>query len=77
MERTAEQVRICNTCYLVLADHSDSRSKQILEMSHNWLRQKVYLLNDEILQRLFLENIVAHRILLRSWIEVQSPDPLF
>lgn len=66
-EGTREPIRIYLSCYRVLRASQDSRADAMLEKAHALLQQRADRMEDQELRHSFLENVVAHRELLREW----------
>ncbi len=69
LDLAVEPARLCLTSYIILKSLRDSRAIDILNFAHDWLLQKAGQLESPSRERLFLENISAHRILLQIWLE--------
>jgi predicted ATPase/DNA-binding SARP family transcriptional activator len=54
------------TCYRVLEANHDPRAQEILTTAHNLLQERAVRITDEELRRSFLENVAAHREIVRA-----------
>ncbi|MFQ5595610.1 MAG: tetratricopeptide repeat protein [Anaerolineae bacterium] len=62
-----EPLRVYLTCYRALNANQDPRAAQILTTAHNLLQEQAAKITDEDMRRSFLENVPAHREILREW----------
>jgi hypothetical protein len=69
LEGTDEPFRVYLTCYQVLKANQDPRAQEILTTAHNLLQEHAGNTTDEEMRRSFLENVPAHRELVREWAE--------
>jgi tetratricopeptide (TPR) repeat protein len=60
------------TCYRVLHANQDARAQVLLTTAHSLLQDLAAKIDDEALRRSFLENVAAHREIVR---EFGSPSP--
>ena len=67
VEGTDEPLRIYLTIYLVQQATQDSRAVETLETAHHLLQTQAARIDDEDLRRSFLENVPAHREIVRLW----------
>jgi tetratricopeptide (TPR) repeat protein len=64
---TDEPLRIYLTCYLALRANDDPRAGDVLETAHRLLQERAAKIEDEALRRSYLENVRAHRELVREF----------
>jgi predicted ATPase/Tfp pilus assembly protein PilF len=64
---TDEPLRVCLTCYRVLCANQDLRAQDILDTAYNLLQGRAAKIDDEIKRRSFLENVAAHREIVKEW----------
>lgn len=69
LEEVVEPVRAMLTCYTALSSTHDYRAKEMLLKAYTWLIMKAEQLQDAGMQRSYLENIAAHRIVLQIWMD--------
>jgi adenylate cyclase len=62
-----EPLRIYLTCYRVLKANGDPRAEDVLDEAHNLLQERAAKIDGESLRRSYLENVAAHRELVREW----------
>lgn len=62
-----EPFRIYLTCYRVLQANHDPRAGEVLATAHRLLQERAAEIVDERLQRLYLENVPAHRDIVRAF----------
>lgn len=62
-----EPFRVWLTCYQVLKANQDLRAGNILERAYRLLNSRAGQIQDEALQRSFLENVDAHQGLVGAW----------
>ncbi len=55
------------TCYRGLNANNDSRAKDVLSTAYYFLQKQAAQISDEELRRSFLENVAAHREIVREW----------
>ena len=67
VEGTDEPFRVYLTCYRVLKANQDPRAQEILTTAYNLLQEHAGNTTDEEMRRSFLENVPAHRELVREW----------
>jgi hypothetical protein len=58
--------RVYLICYRVLQANHDARARSILQVAHELLQARAATIGDERLRRSFLENVPAHRDLMRE-----------
>jgi tetratricopeptide (TPR) repeat protein len=63
---TDEPLRVYLTCYEVLRAAQDARAPALLRAACTLLRERAALIEDARLRQSFLENVAAHRALLRA-----------
>jgi tetratricopeptide (TPR) repeat protein len=68
-----EPFRVYLTCYRVLRANHDPRAPDILHTAHRLLQERAAKISDEELRRSFLENVTAHREIMREF-EKQSEE---
>jgi len=64
---TEEVCRIYLTCYHVLRANQDPRAKAFLDTTHCLLQERAAKISDEEMRRSFLENVTAHREIIKAW----------
>jgi len=69
LDLTFEPFRIYLTCYRVLEATDDPRARDILEEAHSLLQERAAKISDETERRSFLENVAAHREIVRAYEE--------
>jgi len=67
--RVIEPLRVYLTCYWVLEAAGDPRADHILEEAHSLLQDRAARISDEEERRSFLENVAAHREIVREYAE--------
>ncbi|MCP4536395.1 MAG: tetratricopeptide repeat protein [Chloroflexi bacterium] len=67
MQGVWEPGQIYLICYRVLHASQDPRADGILQTAHDMLQERVAKINDEELRRSFLENVAAHREIVREF----------
>ena len=67
LEGTDEPFRVYLTCYRVLKANQDPRAQEILTTAYNLLQEHAGNTTDGEMRRSFLENVPAHRELVREW----------
>ena len=65
LEGTEEPVRVYLACYRCLSTAQDSRARVVLENCYRFLQERAAKIQDETARGMFLENIPAHRELMR------------
>jgi tetratricopeptide (TPR) repeat protein len=55
------------TCYCVLKAGQDPRAQEVLATAHDRLQERAARITDEEMRHSFLENVVAHREIVRAW----------
>jgi tetratricopeptide (TPR) repeat protein len=68
LDGTDEPFRVCLTCYRVLRANGDIRARDILNNAHRLLQERAAKISDEKLRRSFLENVTAHREIVREFV---------
>lgn len=66
---TESPFRIHLTCYRVLCANQDTRAQAILNTAYRLLQERASKITDEEKQRSFLENVAAHRDIVKAWEE--------
>jgi predicted ATPase len=64
-----EPFRVYLTCYRVLKANQDPRAREILNTAYHLLQERAAKVSDEEMRRSFLENVTAHREIVRDWQE--------
>jgi predicted ATPase/DNA-binding SARP family transcriptional activator len=64
---TDNPIEIYLTCYHVLCANQDPRASDILRTAHDLLQKQAADIDDEVLRRSFLENVAAHRAIVRDY----------
>lgn len=67
LDGTDEPFRIYLTCYRVLRANKDPRAHEILATAHSLHQERAAKIADEELRRSLLENVAAHREIIRVW----------
>jgi tetratricopeptide (TPR) repeat protein len=67
VDGTDEPLRIYLTCYRVLRANDDPRAQGVLESAHQLLQARAAKIADEELRRSYLENVRAHRELVKEF----------
>jgi hypothetical protein len=62
-----EPFRAHLTCYHVLGAGDDPRARGILEQAHRLLQERAAKISDAEERRSFLENVAAHREIVKEW----------
>ncbi len=70
LDGTEEPFRIYLSCYRVLWANQDPRAEDILNTAHCLLQEWVAKIGDEEMRRSFLENVAAHREIVREFAKV-------
>jgi tetratricopeptide (TPR) repeat protein len=71
LDGTEEPFRVYLTCYRVLHANQDPRAQEILNTAHGLLQEQAVRISDEELRRSFLENVAAHREIVREFARSQ------
>jgi adenylate cyclase len=71
LDGTAEPFRVYLTCYRVLRANQDPRAEVLLATAHNLLQGQAAKIEDEGMRRSFLENVAAHREIVREFAKSQ------
>jgi tetratricopeptide (TPR) repeat protein len=71
IDGTDEPLRIYLTCFRVLQANVDPRADEVLEIAFQLLQERAAKITDEDLRHSYLENVAAHRELVREWQAVQ------
>jgi adenylate cyclase len=71
LDGTAEPFRVYLTCYHVLHANQDPRAQVLLTTAHSLLQDKAAKIEDKVMQRSFLENVAAHREIVREFAKSQ------
>jgi tetratricopeptide (TPR) repeat protein len=66
---TDEPLRVYLTCYRTLAASHDPRAAGLLETGHRLLQERAAKIADDETRRSYLENVAAHRELVREFAE--------
>jgi predicted ATPase/class 3 adenylate cyclase len=67
LDGTDEPFRVHMTCYEVLHASHDPRAEMLLRTIHALLRERAAKISDPELRRSFLENVAAHRAIIRAY----------
>jgi DNA-binding SARP family transcriptional activator/Tfp pilus assembly protein PilF len=67
LDGTEEPFRVYLTCYQVFKAEADPRASDILGMAYHLLQARAAQIGDEALRGSFLENVPAHRELMKEW----------
>ena len=67
MHGSKEPFRIYLTCYQVLQAVDDPRAEEILETAYEMLQERAAKIEDESLQRSFLENVPINREIIAEY----------
>jgi tetratricopeptide (TPR) repeat protein len=67
-----EPFRAYLTCYLVLQAGHDSRAEDVLATAYRLLQERAAEIVDERLQRFYLENVPAHREIVRAFTQARQ-----
>jgi tetratricopeptide (TPR) repeat protein len=73
LDGTDEPFRVYLACYRVLRANQDPRAQVLLTTAHSLLQDQAVTIEDEALRRLFLENVAAHREIVREFVS-RSPS---
>jgi adenylate cyclase len=71
LDGTEEPFRVYLTCYHVLHANQDPRAQVLLTTAHSLLQDQAAKIEDEALRRSFLENVPAHREIVREFARSQ------
>jgi adenylate cyclase len=66
---TLEPMRIYLTCYRVLREAQDQRTRQVLELAHQELQERSEKIEDLELRELYLENIEVNQEIMREFVK--------
>ena len=77
LDGTLSPFQIYLTCYRVLEAAQDARAQGILDTAHDLLAARAARINDEKMRRSFLENVAAHRELVRAFEREKASAPRF
>ncbi len=72
LDGTTEPLRVYLTCYRVLRANEDPRAEEILGNAYHLLQERASRIEDQKLRRSYLENVAAHREIVREWANQQS-----
>jgi predicted ATPase/class 3 adenylate cyclase len=72
LDTADEPLRVYYTCYLILEQSGDPRSKEMLQVAYNSLQEQAAQIPAESVRREFLENIEQHRQILLAWEKEQA-----
>ncbi len=64
---SSEPFLVYQSCYQVLDANQDPRAWDILSSAHRWLQEQAAKITDEELYYSFLENVAAHREIMREF----------
>jgi hypothetical protein len=53
----------------VLRAHEDPRAREVLDQGYRLLQERAAKIDDPRLRRSYLENVAAHREIVRAWSE--------
>lgn len=67
-----EPMPVFLTCYHVLSATQDKRATDILQHAHQLLLERAAKISDQRLRQTYLENVSAHREIVRLWEEASS-----
>jgi len=67
LEGIIRPFRVYLTCYRVLKTGGDPRARAVLGKAYNLLQEQASRIDDEEMRRSFLENVPAHREILREF----------
>ncbi|MFN8490128.1 MAG: tetratricopeptide repeat protein [Caldilineaceae bacterium] len=70
-----ELLRVYLACYQVLKAMQDPRALPVLTLAHQVLQERAAKLNDPVLRRSFLENVLAHHAVLVEYQKVHRHPP--
>ena len=70
-----EPLRIYLTCYRVLLANGEPSAGKVLGAAHRLLQERAAKIDEEDLRRSFLENVAAHREIVKEWEELQGSKP--
>jgi tetratricopeptide (TPR) repeat protein len=76
LEGTEEPLQAYWICYRVLQAVRDHRAPRILDTAHQLLQEQVAHISDEEMQRSFLENVAAHREIVKEF-QARFGNPAF
>ena len=75
LDGTLSPFQIYLTCYRVLEAVQDARAQGILDTAHDLLAARAARISDEKMRRSFLENVAAHRELVRAFEQEKASAP--
>jgi hypothetical protein len=75
LDGTDEPLRVYLTCYRVLSASQDPRAGEVLDAAYRLLQERATHIDDEDLRRSFLENVAAHREIVRLHSVSRCPHP--
>jgi adenylate cyclase len=67
-----EPMRVHLTCYRILRASDAPRAQDILDSTYHLLQEQAAKISDEELRHSFLENVAAHREVIREFVESQQ-----
>ena len=67
LDGTEAPVRIYQVCYQVLLANQDERARDVLHRGYVLLQDRANQIYDERMRRMYLENVVSHREVIRRW----------
>jgi hypothetical protein len=71
-----DHFRVYLTRYRVLRANQDARSEEVMETAYHLMRERATHINDESLQRSFLESELANRRILEPFGQGRAEQPL-
>ncbi|MCP4536399.1 MAG: tetratricopeptide repeat protein [Chloroflexi bacterium] len=74
LQGMSEPFLVYLTCYQVLNTNQDSRARDILTSAHRLLQERAAKITDDDMRRSFLENVAAHREIVREWTNRQNNE---
>ena len=72
LEGTEEPFRVRLMCYRVLRANKDPRASDVLRTAYRLLQEQAAKISEETLRHLFLENVPAHRAIMREFAASQE-----
>jgi hypothetical protein len=72
LEGTMEPLRVYLTCYQALRANDDPRAEEVLDAGHRLLQARANKIEDEDLQRSYLQNVPYHREIFAAWEAARS-----
>lgn len=74
LDGTDEPLRVYLTCYQVLQDQHDPRSKGYLSTAYQLLQEQTARIEDEVMRQSYLEQIPHHREIAIAWTAQSQTD---